>query len=333
MGASKRRVSLHGVIFLRRGIATLNESKYTAADLKIMQAWPLSRKIQVTQAKIIEWYARFNGMVGVSISGGKDSSVLLDLARRCFPDIEAVFVDTGLEFPEVRDIALNTPNVTVLRPTMRFDEVVQKYGWCYPSKDVANTIYYARKGSKWALDRMKGQNSDGTPSKFRQDFYARWTYLIDAPFIISDKCCNIMKKAPSVKYEKVSGKHSIVGTMAAESHRRKQHWFKTGCNHFDTKNPVSKPLSFWNTQDILRYIYNYKIPIASVYGNIVEDKKGWLSTDGEQRTGCTFCPVGCHHDKINRFQRMAQTHPKLHEYCMDALGLGAFLNYIGVPQK
>jgi hypothetical protein len=46
-----------------------------------------------------------------------------------------------------------------------------------------------------------------------------------------------------------------------------------------------------------------------------------------------FCPVGCHLDKVNRFQRMATTHPKLHEYCMDALGLGAFLDYIGVARR
>ena len=31
-------------------------SVYTQQDLTAMQAWPLERKIQVTQAKIIEWY-------------------------------------------------------------------------------------------------------------------------------------------------------------------------------------------------------------------------------------------------------------------------------------
>ena len=29
---------------------------YTRQDLSVMQAWPLERKIRVTQAKIIEWY-------------------------------------------------------------------------------------------------------------------------------------------------------------------------------------------------------------------------------------------------------------------------------------
>jgi len=311
----------------------MKEPRHTAEDLKIMQAWPLSRKIQVTQTRIMEWYYRFNGMVSVSISGGKDSAVLLDLARRCFPDIEAVFVDTGLEFPEVRKIAIETPNTTVLRPAMRFDEVVREYGWCYPSKDVAHTIYYARKGSLWALERMYGINKDGTPNGFRQSRYGKWAYLLDSPFIISAKCCRVMKESPLEKYKRKSGKHPIVGTMAAESQRRKQSWLQSGCNSFDSKRPSSKPISFWTNQNILEYIKRYKLPIASVYGDIVSDKKGRLITTKEQRTGCTFCPVGCHRDKVNRFQRMAITHPKLHKYCMDALGLGAFLHYIGVPHR
>ena len=55
---------------------------YTRQDLSVMQAWPLDRKIRVTQAKIIEWYHHYGGKVAVSFSGGKDSTVLLDLARR-----------------------------------------------------------------------------------------------------------------------------------------------------------------------------------------------------------------------------------------------------------
>lgn len=37
------------------------ENKHTVADLQAMQAWPLSRKIQVTQTRIIEWYIKNKG--------------------------------------------------------------------------------------------------------------------------------------------------------------------------------------------------------------------------------------------------------------------------------
>jgi 3'-phosphoadenosine 5'-phosphosulfate sulfotransferase (PAPS reductase)/FAD synthetase len=153
----------------KRAVAYMSkEMKHLPTELKVMQAWPLAKKIQVTQARIIEFYQHFGGNVYVSISGGKDSAVLLDLARRCYPGIEAVYAKTGLDFPEVQKIAINTPNVTVLTPKLYFPEVVQKYGWCYPSKEVAKIIYYARKGSGWACDRLAGINADGTASPWKK---------------------------------------------------------------------------------------------------------------------------------------------------------------------
>ena len=102
---------------------------YTRQDLSVMQAWPLERKIRVTQAKILEWHHHYGGKVAVSFSGGKDSTVLLDLARRAFPDLPAVFVDTGLEYPEIREFVKTVPNVTWLRPEMPFSKVLETYGY------------------------------------------------------------------------------------------------------------------------------------------------------------------------------------------------------------
>ena len=305
--------------------------KHTKEDLKIMQGWSLGRKIQVTQTRIIEWYLRHSGQVAISFSGGIDSTVLLDLARRCYPDIEAVYVDTGLEFPEVRKFAMSHENVTVLKPNMNFKQVLDEYGFVYPSKDVAMTVYYARQGSNWALKRFQGLNNDGTISKYRQTRYAKWAFLVDAPFKISNKCCAIMKEQPIDRYQKQYKKHAIIGTMACESNRRLTGWLKTGCNAFDTKRPVSKPISFWLEQDVLQYLRNFKIPYSSVYGDIVTDTKtGKLKTTGEKRTGCVFCPIGCHLDKVNRFKRLAVTHPKLYDYCINTLGIGELLDFVGV---
>jgi hypothetical protein len=35
-------------------------------------------------------------------------------------------------------------------------------------------------------------------------------------------------------------------------------------------------------------------------------------------------------EEPNRFQRLATTHPKLHDYCINRLGEGKVLDYIGV---
>lgn len=39
--------------------------------------------------------------VYVSWSGGKDSTVLLDLCRKIYPNILAVFCNTGNEYPDI----------------------------------------------------------------------------------------------------------------------------------------------------------------------------------------------------------------------------------------
>src|SRR5690554_2266552 len=102
----------------------------TRNELKILQALPLEMKVLKTQQRIREWITRFGtDGVYVSFSGGKDSTVLLHIVRELYPDIEAVFVDTGLEYPEIRQFVKGFENVTWLRPKMRFDEVIKKYGY------------------------------------------------------------------------------------------------------------------------------------------------------------------------------------------------------------
>lgn len=294
-----------------------------------MQAWPLERKIQVTQAKIIEWYLHYKGKVAVSFSGGKDSTVLLDLARRAFPDITAAFVNTGLEYPEIRAFVKTVPNVVWLRPKMQFLKVIETYGYPVISKEVARRIYYARKGAVWAQMHLQGKNRDGSESKFAQRF-VKWAYLLDAPFLISDQCCNVMKELPLDRFTRETGCSPIIGTMACESVRRKRAYLMSGCNAYMKKKPSSQPLSFWLEQDVLQYLKYTGIPYASdVYGEIRE-KKGRLITTGAERTGCMFCMFGVHLERRpNRFEQMAATHPKQYDFCMNRLGCGGVLDYIG----
>ena len=313
----------------------MRDNKYTPEDLKIMQSWPLERKIQVTQTRIIEWYQRNNGKVYVSFSGGKDSTVLLDLVRRIYPDVPAVFIDTGLEYPELREFVKTVNNVTWIKPEMNFRKVIETYGYPIISKNIAGFISSAKRNP----DCIRAKYIRGEIPNTIFGGNGRWAFLIDAPFEISDRCCYVMKKDTAHKYEKQTGEKPIIATMACESQMRKMSWLKNGCNAFDAINPVSTPMSFWTEQDVLRYIKESNIPYASVYGDIKQDKNGKYYTTGCDRTGCVFCGFGCHLEKEpNRFQRLKQTHPKLWSYCMKpwdegGLGMKEVLDYIGVKYE
>ena len=99
--------------------------KHQISDLYQMQSLPLETKLIMTQRRLLDWYSRYDGDVYCSVSGGKDSVCLLHIIRSIpyLSGIPAVFVDTGLEYPQVREFARNLENVTVLRPKMNFRQV------------------------------------------------------------------------------------------------------------------------------------------------------------------------------------------------------------------
>ena len=121
------------------------DAVHDAKRLEELRALPLERKIQISQTRIIEWYNHYHGNVVVSFSGGKDSTVLLHLVRSVFPNVKAVFSNTGLEYPEIQRHVMRIDNVDIVRPSMRFDEVISTYGYPLIGKEVAEAIYYARR--------------------------------------------------------------------------------------------------------------------------------------------------------------------------------------------
>lgn len=116
----------------------------TNEDLRIKQGLSLDLKIELTKARIKQWYEEFNGDVYVSFSGGKDSTVLLHIVRSMYPDVVAAYVDTGLEYIEVRDFVKRVDNVIWLKPKMNFKQVIMKYGYPIISKEQSQFIHEYR---------------------------------------------------------------------------------------------------------------------------------------------------------------------------------------------
>lgn len=316
---------------------------YTNEYLKQLQSLPLEAKINITKQRIRDWYNYYDGQVYVSFSGGKDSTVLLYLARSVYSDIEAVFVNTGLEYPEIQRFVKSFDNVTILTPKIRFDEVIKQYGYPVINKEVSECVNQGKKALANGKDIYRLQKLNGTAvdKQGRKSRYNKEKYkpLLDVDFNVSSMCCNVMKKAPLKQFFKEKHKYPITAQMAEESNLRKQQWLKNGCNGFKMKSPISNPMSFWTEQDVLNFIKKFNIKIASVYGEIEHKKDNaqmrfddfnvdnYLSTDLHttkcHRTGCMFCLFGAHLDKqdgIGRFELLKTTHPRQYEYCMGGGG-------------
>lgn len=332
---------------------------------KKLLALDLEDKEILTYEKLDQWYTAWGGKCYVSFSGGKDSTVLAYLAARYLSSfreppwaLNLVFVNTGLEYPEIQKF-VNTyadwlrrefPRVTInlvrLRPKMNIRQVVRKYGYPVVSKETsfrARKLRYQSLTEDYKLDQMER--------------LGKWQTLLCAPFRVSEQCCDVMKKNTAHRYEGKTKEKPIVATMADEGRQRFQKWIATGCNAFDGKRPMGKPMSFWTEQDVLRFIADRELPIASVYGDIVasDGENDYTETlidcklhcTGCQRTGCMFCALGAHLEKgENRFERMKHTHPKHYKFCISGgefdpadglwkpnekgLGYGRVLDYIGV---
>jgi 3'-phosphoadenosine 5'-phosphosulfate sulfotransferase (PAPS reductase)/FAD synthetase len=292
---------------------------------------PLNVKIIMSIIRIQEWYTHFNGEVYISFSGGKDSTVLLHLVRSIFPDVEAVFCDTGLEYPEIRKHVKLIENVTWIKPKLNFKEVLKKYGYPIISKEISEKIYKYKNYnlSEDFRNYLLNGNEKGSIGMIPK----KWQYLLNEDIPIGSKCCNVMKKRPFHIYEKVNKKKPFIGTMAIESSLRKQKYMQNGCNSFESKKQTSQPLAFWTEQDILEYIKINNLIIPSIYGEIYREDN-ILKLSGVKRTGCMFCCYGVHREKCpNRFQMMEKTHNKLWNYCMYDLELKKVLELINVDYK
>lgn len=300
---------------------------------------PFEEKIAWSKQVIIEYWAEYHEKVGgngvyVAFSGGKDSQVLLHLVRSIFPTTVAVFADTKLEFPEIRNHVKTFENVVWLKPDKMFKDVVKDHGYAIGSKKIARMISDLQNPTDRNFNSRKlyefGIKKDGSISKSFK-IPNKWLNLKDAPFKVSGKCCDFFKKMPFKRYEKETGKKPIVGTTTSESTMRKMSYLKTGCNSFGDK-AMSRPLSIWTEEDIWKYADQFNIKFCELYyDRIFPDGK---IIKGESRTGCVICMFGITEDKDeNRIQRLAKTHPKMHEFFVYESGLKEILDYIKVPYE
>lgn len=256
---------------------------------------------------IDQFYQRLNGKCYVAFSGGKDSTIVLWLARKIYPNIRGGFCNTGNEYPDIVKFVRTFDNIDWIHPKMKPEEVLAMYGFPLVSKDASHQIDLTRNrpNSKRAKQILGIIPND---SKYIQKISNKYKYLLYEPYEITDKCCNKLKKQPAHEYEKLNGVSPILGTMADESvMRTKNYIIQGGCNVFRDNGGrnESMPLSIWLEKDVWDCIEKYNIAIADIY------KKG------AKRTGCMFCGYGCQYKNDNRLKLIYDLYPKWYEHFMN----------------
>lgn len=284
----------------------------TPQDLARLRKMSLADKIEYSKTVIREFYERMDGKGYVSFSGGKDSTVLLHLVRSIYPDTPGMFIDTGLEYPEILEHVKTFDNIRWMPPKRTYGDVIQTYGYPVIGKVCSHWIGVAQRGGASGIRQM------GMTTQFG---FLRYQYMVDAPFKVSDRCCDVLKKEPIGRYERETKRSPYIGTRTEESAVRKQTWLVKGDNQYD-KSPKSNPISIWNRTDVEAYTQLHGLPVASIY-------------DVVDRTGCVFCMYRIMKDK-QRFVMLKATHPDLHEMCMKpleegGLGMKPVLEFMNIP--
>lgn len=278
-------------------------------DLKTLrerQSWTLEQKIDHSLGAIDQFVREMGGVdkVFVSFSGGKDSCVLLHLVERIYPNVVAVFINTGNELPDnVKFVnqkkKLMGERLVKIRPGVTPREIWEREGFPLISKDVASRINLCRRKPecKTAKFYIQERLPKSMPLKYR--------YLLDEPYSVSARCCYYLKKRPSKIYQNKTGRKPILGTMASESQLRERAYLtRGGCNALVNKNPSSHPLSIWNEEDIWEYIRRFNVPISEAYAK------------GYERTGCMGCGFGIGQKGDRRYELLKEYYPKCYDMVM-----------------
>lgn len=199
--------------------------KITYQEFKERQNWNLYQKIDHAVGTMERFLSETNGRAFISFSGGKDSTVLLDIARR-FIDRKflGVFSNTGNEYPETVKFVRSFDNLTIIHPQMRVKEVLAKYGFPLISKEQSQYIRQARNTKSEKLRMLAfALRADGW--FLRQDII--WAKPNPMPESMKDRCTKsheyifLLTKSPKYYFdcEAIHEKAVTSGTIPTNAPR------------------------------------------------------------------------------------------------------------------
>ena len=321
-------------------------------------------KIDVATARVLEWVdtCAENGKNYAVSVGGLDSIVLLLFVRRILGECEGISV-SSLEDVSIQKVHKEL-GCTIIKPDMNFHQVLNTYGFPVISKQIAGKLEHLQIPRDQADQRKLYYNHalmTGETGPWGGFVYSESMKLDDellklfgghyaedrpdleckvAPFKVSDKCCEVMKEAPSRRYQEEHNIWPFLGLMQIEGGQRRFSLRKHGCNYVGKGVARSCPFNYLSRQDLLTLALDLKAPVPEIYGEIVRDPDGKLRTTKAQRTGCNMCGFGIHlESRPHRFDRLKERNPKYWHFLMyecvtdengEKYGWGRVLDYLGI---
>lgn len=304
---------------------------------ELIQAMP---KNEVIANNMIIAHSKINSplydSVMVSISGGADSDIVLDICAKVDRDNKCSYVwfDTGLEYQATKDHLKRLAEkygieITPYKAVKPIPTCCREFGQPFLSKQVSEWIErLQRHNFKWQdkpfeellkeYPKCKAAlrwwcnewAKSGSESRFNIAYnkYLK-EYMIENPpdFKVSNKCCYYAKKLVAHNAKEDSGCDlSVVGVRKAEGGARAtayKNCFSSNCGKADEYRPIF----FYKKEDKQQYEEHYGIEHSDCYTKY-----------GLERTGCAGCPYG--RDFEQELEVIKTYEPKLYKAVNNIFG-------------
>ena len=219
----------------------------------------------------------------VSFSGGKDSLVTSLLLDKALPGnkIPRIYLDTGIEYQEVRKFVLSQldldKRICVLKAGVNIKQMLEKDGYPFKSKQHShNVAIYQRNGMTRTNEMYLGR---AEKNNFLCPKILEYQFTQNFKLKLSDKCCYRLKKEVAAKWERENKRPiCITGMRVAEGGYRN---YQSSCTVFDGKSLKKfHPLKPCTDNFVETYLKETKHQICNLYKEPFNFK----------RTGCLGCP-------------------------------------------
>ena len=241
----------------------------------------------------------------VSVSGGADSDVMVDLVTRTNQATEIIFTnfDTGIEYDATKDHLRYLEDrygieIRRIRAIKTIPVCCKEYGLPFLSKMVSHQIEILQHGNFRWEDEQYTKLTNMYPN-IPKSAIKWWTntygdrstiyridrnpylkeFIMEHPpeFPISDKCCVYAKKEPSKKFLlNIGADLCVIGVRKSEGGIRST---VDSCFSHGDKYDIYRPLFWMEKQDRQEYEEMFGIVHSECY-------RSW----GFVRTGCVGCP-------------------------------------------